>query len=91
MCIRDRSQAVRRIARDVHRVDTQVRPAHASLRLKLVQHRFGAVDGQREADPDVSLWPVNRRIDADYGAVRIEQWAAAVARINGRIRLDHVL
>src|ERR1035438_7403739 len=85
------SQFVGRVARDVYGLNPQVRPGHASLRLKLIQHRFSAVDGQREADPDVSLRPVDGRVDADYGAVRIQQRAAAVAWIDRRIGLNHVL
>ena len=51
--------------------------------------RFGAVDGQREADADVAAGPVDRGVDTDHAAPRIEQRAAAVAGVDGRIGLHH--
>src|ERR1035438_8753274 len=59
--------------------------------LYLRQHRLGPADGRGEADSDAALRPVNRRVDADDGAVRIEQWPATIARVDGGVGLDHVL
>ena len=58
-------------------------------RLVFLQHRLGARDRHRKADPDIALRPVNRRVDADHVAVRIEQRTAAIARIDRRIGLNH--
>src|ERR1035438_2020668 len=66
-------------------------PGNLTAGLVFLEHRLGARDGHGETDPDTALRPVNRRVDADHAAVRIGQRTAAIARIDGRISLDHAV
>ncbi len=65
------------------------RPRDLAARLVFLQHRLSARDGHGETDPDTALRSVNRRINADHIAVRIEQGTATIAGIDGRVGLDH--
>src|SRR5437016_468884 len=78
-------------AGDVHGADFQYWKGDSTSRLKLVQHRFRTADRHGKSDPNTPLSPVDHRIDPDHRPMRIEQRPSTVARINGRIGLDHVV
>src|ERR1035438_340515 len=63
-------------------------PGDLAAGLVFLQHGLGTRDGHGETDADTALRPVNRRVDADHAAVRIEQRTAAIARIDGGVGLE---
>ena len=61
---------------------------------KVVQHRSRRRHGDRKPDPGALVRPIVRRdhrVDPDHLPARVHQWAAAVARVDRRIRLDRVI
>ena len=59
---------------------------------ELGQHRLGEVDRDREADAHrAAALRHDRGVDADRLAARVDEWPAAVARIDRRIGLDEVV
>ena len=59
---------------------------------EIAQHRFGAVDGHGETDADApAVGAVDGGVESDHVALRIEQRTAAVARIDRRVGLDHIV
>ena len=62
---------------------------HASGSDQIIGDTFCSVDGNGEANTGSgAARRVNRGIDADDVAVRIDERAAGVALIDGRVRLD---
>src|SRR5262249_2552597 len=60
---------------------------------QLLDDAVGGVAGDREADPDraaAAAAGLDLRVDADHLAVRVEQRAARVTRVDRRVGLDHV-
>ena len=64
---------------------------------QLVGNRDDQVGGDREAQADRSGLPVgggrqglDRGVDADDGAGRVEEWAAGIAGVDGGVDLDGV-
>src|SRR5207237_918641 len=80
---------------DVRRNGLHADPEEGVLRVAgLDQLRGDGLDGvdrNREADPDVpTRLALDLRGDADHPALRVEQRAARVALVDGRVGVDHV-
>src|SRR4029077_20082704 len=64
-------------------------PGNVAARLELLEHRLRLVDRHGKADSYATLRTVDGGVDADDVAVRIEQRTAAIAGIDGGVRLNH--
>ena len=73
--------------------DTQRWPLDPPVAGQIVQHCLGRVDwdGKSYSRTLVRAVRGDHRVDADHLAVRVQQRAAGVARIDGRVGLDSIL
>src|SRR6516225_9627952 len=59
---------------------------------QLLHHLARHVDRHGKTDPDIPAgWGHDRGVDADYSALEVDQRAARIARIDGRVGLDEIL
>ena len=72
--------------------DAQRGPLDAPVAGQVGQHGLGRVDGNGKADARTLVGAVggDHRVDADHLAARVQQRAAGVAGIDGRVGLDGV-
>jgi hypothetical protein len=78
---------------DRQRGDPEVGALDRAVLLERREDLLGGVDRDREADADVAAAPVaglDLRVDPDDPPRRIDERAARVARVDGRVGLDHV-
>src|SRR5882762_10717223 len=86
---RAQAEALRQLLIDVLYADADAAAAHLALRQQLTLDVQGQIDGDGEGHAHVAAGAaVYLRIDADDLTVDIEQRAAGVARIDGRIGLN---
>src|SRR5206468_3558536 len=73
------------------RADAQVAVADVTFGEQLRDDELGGVNGDGEADPDAAAaLAFDGRIDPDDFPVDIAERSAGIARIDGRVRLDHI-
>src|SRR5262249_35054459 len=70
--------------------DSQLRTADAAQVYKIVEHRFRGIDGDGKADARTLLGASGQDhgVDSDLLRTRVQQRAAGIAGIDGRIGLD---
>src|SRR5882724_4861197 len=82
-------ECLRKVAAHWQRFHAEERAMHAAVGHQVVRDGFGGVDGDGEADTRCGAARcIDRGVDPDDFAVRIDQWAAGIAAINGRVGLD---
>ena len=70
-------------------MQAQVAAHHAAVLHELGNDALGHVDRNGEADPLRGV--DDRGVDADHPAPAVKQRAAAIARVQGGVGLDHVV
>ena len=56
---------------------------------EIIEHALRSIDRHGESDSDAAaVWSIDRGIDSDDIALRIEQWTTAVPGIDRRVCLD---
>jgi hypothetical protein len=75
------------------RLDAQRGPLDTSVAREVGQHRLGRVDGNREADTGALVGAIrgDHGVDTNDLATGVEQRAAGVAGIDGRVGLNGIL
>lgn len=72
-------------------IGNQYDKAQFYVNLYFRQDRLHRIDGDSKADAGIAAtFAEDKGVDADHFAVDIGEWAAAIAGVDGRIRLDHI-
>ena len=80
---------LRRERLDLH---AEIAPVNRALVDELIHDRLGCVAGNGESDAlRAAALRLDRGVDADDSAFQVDKWAAAIARIDGGIRLQKVV
>src|SRR5262249_47498713 len=73
-------------------LNAETRPRYLAVADELRHHAVDLIHRDGEADPGVGPGRAeDRRVDTDQPAGAVQQRTARVARVDGRVRLDHVL
>ena len=86
------AELLRRLRREVLRLDAEPPAPHLAEVQDLVDHRARHVGRHREADADVAARrPDDRGVDADQLAAQVDERAAGVAGVDRGVGLDELL